>query len=309
MDVSGYEEKYGSTGLSDYISSFSSSRPNSNRMSRKRRFSQVDFEQAPVMSGSRGSQPQRFIGPIDTRISGMPPYRNAKKASKSFRTGKHGLKIQKRSVPSLYSALRNRAPRSSRGWYNKPGELKYTDLSAAAYVCDTTGSVTALNLLAVGDDATTRDGRQVTLKSCQVQGIVGPLTDTVISPTFVRIMLVWDSQPNSGVIATIANILTASTSVANLNLDNRERFTILRDYKTTIGGMNDASGVSYTMSPMHDKIDWFVPLKGLTTTYSGTTAVIGSISHGALLLVTIGNQAAGSAPSANLTTRVRYYDN
>jgi len=241
----------------------------------------------------------------------MPAYRNAKKAARSFNPlggVKRNLKIRRITVPSLSSAVRNRAPRSSRGWMNRPGELKYSDIAATPYAFDTTGTVTALNLLAVGDDATNRDGRQVLCKSIQVTGPIGPLTDNVVLPSFNRCMLVWDSQANSGTIATIAQILTASTSVANLNLDNRERFTILRDYKCALGGGNDAATLAYSQSPSMTKIDWFVPLN-LVTTYSGTTAAIGSIATGALLLVTIGNQAAGSNMSGNFTTRLRFLDN
>lgn len=231
----------------------------------------------------------------------MPAYRK-KKSGKSFKK-----KAPKGRPYARSSGFRNRAPRASRGFFNRAGELKYSDLASASYTCDTTGTVTALNLTAVGDDNTTRDGRQIFNKSIQVQGYIEPF-DTQTVPSFVRVMLVWDSQPNSGAIATITNILTASTSLSNLNLDNRERFTVLRDFKAPLGSYNTTAGQTYAMTPNTHKIDWFVPLN-MITTYSGTTAAIGSVATGALLMVTIGSQAATDAGKLTATTRLRFSDN
>jgi len=43
--------------------------------------------------------------------------------------------------------------------------------------------------------------------------------------------------------------------------------------------------------------------------FSGSTAAIGSIASGALLFVTIGNQAAGAACVVQWCSRVRFTDN
>jgi len=210
-------------------------------------------------------------------------------------------------VPSLSAAL-SRQPRASRGWYNKPGELKFNDTVSATYNCDTTGSVTALNLLAVGSGATDRDGRQITCKSVAVQGLLAPI-DGATNACYCRVMLVWDSQCNGGAIATITQILNAATSLTNTNLDNRERFTILRDFKYAMGSTSNTATQAVSNSPNTTNIDWFVPLKGMVTTYnSGTTAAITSIATGALLLVTIGNQATTDCGAFIATTRLRFYD-
>lgn len=237
---------------------------------------------------------------LNTNQVRMPPYRNPKKAAKSFRKPKKVL------VP-IRKTVRSRAPRATRGWFNQPGELKYVDVSAATYACDTTGTVTALNLIAQGDDNTTREGRQCFMKSIHVQGIIRPV-DNSCSGGYCRVMLVWDSQPNSGSIATITDILTAATSLASTNLNNRERFTILRDCRYVIGGVSDTATQAITLSPNNHMINEFVNLKMQKTTYSGTTATIGAVATGALLLVTIGNQVANSGGAADLTTRLRFYD-
>lgn len=206
-------------------------------------------------------------------------------------------------------AVRNRYPKlATRGWNNNNAELKYNDLSSASYVADTTGTVTALNLTAVGDDNTTRDGRQICNKSIHVQGVILPVDVTAILNSYCRMMLVWDSQPNSGTIAAITDILVASTSLSNTNLNNRERFTILRDCRYSLGAIVTTATQAITVTPGVQVVNEFVNLKDVKTTYSGTTAAIGSVATGALLMVTIGNQAAGDCGRFDLTTRLRFTD-
>lgn len=212
----------------------------------------------------------------------------------------------KRNSSSTYAA-RNRAPRATRGFFNRPGELKYSDVAAAAYAVDTVGSVTLLNGVAVGDDATNRDGRQIFNRSVHVQGILNPV-DANTNNHFARIMVVWDSQPNSGTIASITDILAAQTSISNTNLNNRERFTILRDWKTAMGAVDSTATQTYAAAPTVAKVDMFINLKGVTTTYSGTTGVIGSIATGALLLVTLGSTGVGFGSAAFLSSRLRFSD-
>lgn len=195
-----------------------------------------------------------------------------------------------------------------RGWTGSPSELKYVDVASTAYACDTTGSVAALNLIAQGDDVTNRQGRQVSLKSCRVFGIVGPQDASTLT-NLARVMLVWDSQPNSGALPAITDILTASTAIAHTNLDNRQRFTILRDWKESFGVYDTTATQAVAGTPMVATLDWYVPLKGIKTTYSGTTATIGVVATGSLLLVTVGQRAAGAGSTAQLTSRVRFTDN
>jgi len=52
MDAAGYEEKYGREGLAEYMAG-------SRRVSRKRKFGQVEFENPPQMTRDR----RAFIGP------------------------------------------------------------------------------------------------------------------------------------------------------------------------------------------------------------------------------------------------------
>lgn len=207
--------------------------------------------------------------------------------------------------------LRNRAPRAQiKGAiapYGGQRELKYVDVAQATYACDQTGSVTALNLLAVGDDNNTRDGRQVTIKSVQVHGIISPV-DATTAPNKWRVMLVWDNAANSGAIATIAQILSAATGTAFPLVDNSNRFTILVDRTGVIGGFDTTATQAYAMSPTVCEIEIYKKINQVTQ-YSGTTAAIGSIQNGALLMVTIGSAAAAVGATLIASTRVRFTDN
>lgn len=217
-----------------------------------------------------------------------------------------------RAVPAAYTATRNRAPRGTAyvkgaiAPYGGRKELKYIDTNLGK-ACDTTGSVTALNLIAVGDDNTTRDGREVVIKSVQMKGFLTRVDDTVGVAQYCRVMLVWDNAVNSGSIATIAQILTSSTGTAFPLIDNAARFTILSDQTLVLGTYNDTGSYSTVETPGSQKIDLYLKINQVTK-YSGTTAAIGSIQNGALLLVCVSTNAASSGAVVNGQVRVRFTD-
>lgn len=248
-----------------------------------------------------------------SRVQGRRPYR----ARRVVRQTVSEVAVPTRNVRARTAAYamglrvtRNRAPRAAvKGaiaQYGGRKELKYVDLAQATYACDTTGSVTALNLLAVGDDNTSRDGRQVTIKSVQLRGFVTGSDDNT-SNNLARVLLVWDNANNSGAIATIAQILSAATSCSYPLVDNANRFTILWDSHYEIGRVSDTATQSFAGSPTIHAVNYYKKINQITQ-YSGTTAAIGSIQNGALLLVTIGSSAAGTGSAAVLASRVRFTD-
>jgi len=190
-------------------------------------------------------------------------------------------------------------------------ELKYSDIASATYLADTTGSVVCLNAIAQGDDNTNRDGRQVCNKSIHLHGLLTPASNATL-PNYARLMLIWDAQPNSAAaVPSVGDILVAGTSISNTNLNNRHRFTIIRDLKLPQGDINVwGAGVdAYSNGNNTHVVDIFVTLEDVITTYSGTTATVASIATGSLLLLTIGSQATGGAGGLfQLTSRLRFYD-
>jgi len=189
-------------------------------------------------------------------------------------------------------------------------ELKVADIASAAYVADTTGSVTLLAVPILGSDMTNRIGRKIRLKSVYLRGTLQRESYAVGDhpATNCRLILVHDKQPN-GAAPAITDILTASTSVAHLNLNNRDRFAILKDKIWSLDPFylnqtanNQYSGMGRTVAPI--KIFKKLDLEVIFNATNGGT--IADINSGALLLVTIGSTADGG--SFTLSTRVRYVD-
>lgn len=218
-----------------------------------------------------------------------------------------------RAAPDFKVLVRNRAPKKARvkgAIANKGGEeLKYVDTATTVSVFDTTGWAFPVNLLAVGDDNTTRDGRQVCIKSVQVRGKVVN-TDSSVLADKCRMMLVWDNANNSAATTSaqfIALLLTSASSRAFPSVDNANRFTILWDSHFTLGLYDSTATQAVIGAPCQKDIDVYKRINQITQ-YSGTTAVIDSIQNGSLWLVTIGDVAVNAGHTFLGQVRVRFTD-
>lgn len=187
-------------------------------------------------------------------------------------------------------------------------EHKYNDVAVATYAADTTGSVTLLNGIAQGDDNNNREGRQVTMTSISIKGMLTPV-DLNSNASYCRLIVVWDSANNGGAAPAITDLLTASTSVCHNNLNNRMRFKVLMDEQYVIGGISDATTQSFAGSPTVVTINRYLKLPpGCVTTFSGTGATSASIQSGAIWMFTIGNNVANAGGAYQVATRVRFVD-
>lgn len=182
-------------------------------------------------------------------------------------------------------------------------EAKVVDTDPATYNMDTTGTVTLLNGVATGSDYTDRVGRKIILKSVYVRGIIKPV-DTQTSDVLCRMMLVYDMQSN-GAAPAITDILKSSTSTAQLNMNNRDRFKIIMDKVVALGARDISSGYTGMVN--------VVPVKKYKklrheTIYSGTLSTVASIATGGLYLVTIGDQTSGLGGLLSCSVRTRFID-
>jgi len=240
-------------------------------------------------------------------------YAGQRLANKRYRRSGGKVGVPRGSV--AYMGPRRMAPYRTGGFYGANARLKramqglqekkVVDTAAATYVCSTTGSVTAINLAAEGTDFTNRLGRKTTNVAVQLEGLLEPI-DTITAACKARIMLIYDAQPN-GALPAITDILTAATSQSFMNLNNRDRFKILCDINRTIGGTDNTATQSYAQSPSVYNISVYRKIN-LDTIWSGTTAAIGSVGTGALLLVTIGDQGGTAGANFNGAVRVRFVD-
>jgi len=219
-----------------------------------------------------------------------------------------GALMKKARSYQAAKAVRNRAPRIKGAITGRRAELKFVD-TAISQEINTTGVVTPVNLIAVGDDYNTRDGREAYMKSVQIHLRITKSATNLIENG--RVMLVWDNAVNSGAApAVLGTILdnTVVTDVVNCfpSINNSQRFSVLYDNKFALGPFN-TTATQALATDLGLRIDAYKQLN-VTTQYSNTTAAIASIQNGALYLITLGTIAAGSASSVTGGVRVRFTD-
>lgn len=204
-------------------------------------------------------------------------------------------------------------------------EVKALDVPSANYNVTSTAVITPLNLVQTGSTFCNRIGRRIEMKSIRVNGQLDFITtNTQTTYSYARIMIVYDRQTN-GAIPSIADILqstnqsttNSTNSLSGLNLNNRDRFVVVRDQRITLPPVTFATGVATFQSQTDAveptfNIDMYSKLKGLLTQYKADSnpAVIGDISSGGLYLVTFGQLALGlTGYQATLECRLRFLDN
>jgi len=200
-------------------------------------------------------------------------------------------------------------------------EVKALDLTQATYQFDTTGSIIPLNLMQAGSSFFNRIGRKIEMKNIRIVGNILPLRTG--AEDYARIMIVYDRQTN-GAIPAMADMLETTpqngtnntTSYSGINLNNRDRFTLLRDMRLALPSVSVAGtvqtnlGIQDPVCPLCN-IDMFVKLKGMVTQFKADSspAVIGDVATGAIYLVTFALYAPGVAAwQIQLESRLRYND-
>lgn len=201
-------------------------------------------------------------------------------------------------------------------------EIKALDIPQTTYTINSTASITAMNLIRTGSTFCNRIGRRVEMKNIRVSGIIQNLR-TVAGEDYCRILIVYDRQTN-GALPAIADIIQSTDQAAanttnvfsGLNLNNRDRFKIIRDMRiflpaaTVTAGTISNQAQPDPVSPTY-KIEMFSKLGGLLAQYKADSApaVIGDIATGGLYLVVLGATAAASEGyQAALEVRLRFND-
>lgn len=197
-------------------------------------------------------------------------------------------------------------------------QLKCFDVTLTNLTLNATAQVTFLNTITSGSDINNRVGDKIKLKSLEVT-IFMARTGNVGSGggERLRIMLIYDSQPVPGSSPAIAQILEDTTGATDahsmLNIDNRDRFKVIRDWRWAVPDSVIASGSSIPFTVWdtsnggpRNNTHAYVNLKDLPTVYErGST----NIHTGALYIVGMGTTASGSESfTADFQTRVRYRD-
>lgn len=196
-------------------------------------------------------------------------------------------------------------------------ELKYFDLPLQTSAVNSTGVIAALNYPNEGSGATQRIGRRIHMKNLLIRGDFEPLAVANTSLQLVKLALVYDRQYN-GASPTLGDIFqyrygsagatTATDVYSPMNLDNRDRFVILKDKymhlpATTVAAQTNSPGMGYTRT----QFKWYVNLKNYETHFKASTYANTDIATGALLFVIVAGDASNNY---NLTwhSRLKFID-
>ena len=249
---------------------------------------------------------------------------------KSFKKSMPGYSFKgaSRSLLRPISTPRSYAAALARGQVQGPRpEIKAVDIPVALYPMfnspTTNTLVTLLNGVQEGTGFYNRIGRHISMKSLHVTGTFAKSGNNSVGDDYVRWAIVYDRQPSANAsLPTYQDIFKAYDQggaatagvLSGVNLDNRERFVILRDFRTYMPFVAAAAQFPTELAVRDNErntIDEFIKLKGLETHYNNSANPIqpANISTGSLLLVTQGLFAVGQDPWAvRLQFRLRYSD-
>lgn len=207
------------------------------------------------------------------------------------------------------------------GLYSGSAEIKAIDIPDATYgIIAPAGGTQCilLNGVQTGTGFFNRVGSRIELKSLRVRGFLYYALTSIQDQ--VRMIIVYDRQP-TGALPTVANLLQARDQAGaatnagsnEINLDNRDRFSIIRDFTQTMPSCSVAAGV-LTNGPAwsHNQVaevDMYIKLKGLVTHYNSTAnpCTIANIATGALYCFFVGDTQSNTI-GFNGNFRLRFGD-
>lgn len=192
-----------------------------------------------------------------------------------------------------------------RGFVGLASEGQYFDTAYAGYGCNTTGSITHLDVVPQGTTINSRVGARFRLTSAHLRGVL--TADGTTTVTAAGFALVWDSQPNK-TLPAVTDIFDSISSRSFPKRENVRRFKILRYHCPVLIGNTTTPAAGKEA----ERIDMYVKLPSWCVaecTTADTTGAIGNRINGALYLVTFGDVAAGTADATlGVTARVSFKD-
>lgn len=186
-----------------------------------------------------------------------------------------------------------------RGRRTRDGELKFKDF-ASSTAFQQAGAVNPdFTTVAQGVGETERIGKKIVVKSIYLRGvIVHQPTAAISGGNTVRIMIVNDKQAN-GAAFTVGQVLNPQSYLAHRNLENVDRFRVLRDSTFSM----NSEGVNESQKNISMYIKCNIPIEYDSSTTSG--AIVSQRSNSIALLM-IGDTNNVTVLSYNV--RIRYAD-
>jgi len=210
-------------------------------------------------------------------------------------------------VPYRYGAgfTRNRNALSTRA------EKKVIDTYYNATVQADGSNYALLNGTKPGSQNYDRIGRKITLKSLQIHGKLNVLSNETTTGFVIRMIIVYDKQPN-GASPTYSDVIksqdisgaTSSSYSDFVNLDNRDRFEIVRDHFFQLGQFTTSP--DFATGPLTVPVNEYIKLGNRETCYNaGNAGTIGDITSGAIFLFLMADDAGANS---DLSFRIRFTD-
>jgi len=193
------------------------------------------------------------------------------------------------------------------GGNSRQKELKYFD-TAISFNVDATGEVPAtgqLVLIPQGDTATSRDGKHCVIKSLQMR-LIAKLTpsSSATAATNIVIFVVQDTQCN-GAAAAVTDVMTSnSLTIALHNLDNSQRFRVLKKIKINL---TPVAGVSTAYNTVVKDVEFFKKLN-IPLVFSSTTGAITELKSNNIFLLAGSDTETDDLVSVVGNCRVRFSD-
>jgi len=186
--------------------------------------------------------------------------------------------------------------------------LKYLDVNSGTITSNSTGLVTLMNGVSIGDTAITRDGRQVWWKSVLINGWFYPHDTALPVGSRNDMYVILDSQPGAALAGMTDIFVQDGVPGSPMNLNNSLRFKVLA-HKTWSIGPYDRATAGFPLSPGPTPIIKIYKRFNILTQYKGDNALIGDIATNAIYLVTVGSQAIGESWDAIICSRMRFGEN
>lgn len=184
-------------------------------------------------------------------------------------------------------------------------DAKFLNVAAAQYACNTTGSITHLDIVPQGTTVSSREGKAFRVKSCLVRGQISANTATTIANYLGY--LVWDKQPNK-VLPAITDILDSVSFLAFSKRENAGRFILLKKWAGVVSGNSTTPATGLELHCVDEYVRFPKDLIA-ECTVADNTGVIGNRINGALYFVTAGSVVAGTGDCSFYTTfRVNFTD-
>jgi len=190
------------------------------------------------------------------------------------------------------------SPQVIRGFVGRAGDQQYVDATLDQASINTTPTVQHVSIVPQGNTVNSRVGRGFRCQNARIRLQVS--ADSTAQMNTVRMMLVWDYQPNKA-LAGFTDIFDAASPVTQPKRENSMRFKIIRDWKFVLLG-NSTLATPATRRYLDTYIKLPADANSLLTN-ADTTGVIGDVIQGALLFCTIGEN--GTTADAGMTGNIR----